>query len=99
MTFWDYIPHKYDLEAIEYWLDKFPKSLHRRSSKEFVLENVKFVLENNNLELDNDYFIQSKGATVGTIFAPRYANLNMVFFEITYDICRNKFGEDLGYFI
>ena len=37
------------LEAIEYWLDKFPESLHPRFSKEFVLESVKFILENNSL--------------------------------------------------
>ena len=34
------IPHEYGLEAIEYWLDKFPESLHRRFPKEFVLESV-----------------------------------------------------------
>ena len=48
------ILHQYDLEAIEYWLDKFPQSLHPRFSKEFVLESVKFILENNNLNFDNE---------------------------------------------
>ena len=34
---------------------------------------------------------------MGTIFAPTYANLTMGFFEPTfYDLCRDKFGEDLG---
>ena len=50
------IPHEYGLEAIEYWLDKYPESLHPRFSKEFVLESVKFTLENNNLNFDNKYF-------------------------------------------
>ena len=37
---------------------------------------------------------------MGTIFAPSYANPTMGFFELTfYDLCRDKFGEDLGNFI
>ena len=48
------IPHEYGLEAVEYWLGKFSESLHPRFSKEFVLESVKFILENNNLNFDNE---------------------------------------------
>ena len=37
---------------------------------------------------------------MGTILAPTYANSTMGFFELTfYDLCRDKFGEDLGNFI
>ena len=50
------IPHEYGLEAIEHWLDKFPKSLHPRFTKEFVLESVSFILENKNLNFDNKCF-------------------------------------------
>ena len=94
------IPHEYGLEAIEYWLDKFPESLHPRFSKKFVLESVKFILENHNLNFDNEYFNQIKGTAMGTIFAPTYGNLTMGFFELTfYDLCRDKFAENLGNFI
>ena len=83
---------EYRLEAIEYWLDKFPESLHPRFSREFVFESVKFASENNNLNFGN--FNQIKGTAMGTIFAPTYANLAMVFFELTfYDLCRDKFGK------
>ena len=35
-----------------------------------------------------------------TMFAPTYANLTMRFFELTfYDLCKDRFGEDLGNFI
>ena len=50
------IPHEYGLEAIECWLDKFTEYLHPRFPMEFVLESVKFILENNNLNFDNEYF-------------------------------------------
>ena len=37
---------------------------------------------------------------MGTIFAPTYANLTIGFFELTfYDLCKDRFGEDLGNFI
>ena len=79
---------------------KFPKSLHPRFTKEFVLESVKFILENNNLNFDKEYFNQIKGTAMGTIFSPTYANLTMGFFELTfYDLCRDKFGEDFRNFI
>ena len=91
---------EYGLEAIEYWLDKFPESLHPRFPKEFVLESVKFIYENNNLNFDNEYFNQIKGTAMGTIFTPTFANLTMGFFELTfYDLCKDRFGEDLGNFI
>ena len=76
------------------------RNLHPRFSKEFVLEKVKFILENNSLNFNNEYFNQIKGTAMKTIFAPTYANLTMEFFELTfYDLCRDKFGENLGNFI
>ena len=54
------IAHEYGLEAIEHWLDKFPESFHPRFPKEFVLEGVKVISENNNLNFDNEYFNQIK---------------------------------------
>ena len=58
-------------------LDKFPESLQPRFSKQIVLESVKFILENNNLNFDYEYFSQIKVMAMGTIFAPTYANLTM----------------------
>ena len=82
MIFLQNVPHEDGLEAIECWLDKFPVSLHPRFPNELVLESVKFILENNNLNFDNEYFNQIKGTAMGTIFAPTYANLTMEFFEL-----------------
>ena len=37
---------------------------------------------------------------MGTIFGQTYSNLAMGFLELTfYDLCGNKFGEDLGNFL
>ena len=71
--------------------------MHPRFSKKFVLESVKLILENKNVNFDNEYFHQVKGTVMGTIFAPTYANLIMGFFELTfYNLWRDKFGEKLG---
>ena len=93
------ISHEYGLEAIEYWLDKFPESLRPIFPQESVLESVKFILENN-LNFDNESFNQIKGRAMGTILAPNYANLTMGIFElIFYDLCEDRFREDLRNFI
>ena len=41
------IPHDLGIEAIEYWLIKFPQELPARISVEYLLEGIKFILENN----------------------------------------------------
>ena len=93
------IPHCYGLEAIEYWINKYPQLLDR-FSKEFVLESTKFILENNNFKFDNIFYNQIKGTAMGTIFAPVYANLTMGYFELQfYDICRINFGHEQHNFI
>ena len=100
MGLYSNILHEYGLQTIEYWLDKFPKSLHSGFSKDFVLESAKFTLENNNLKSDKSYFNEIKGTGIATIFDPTYANLTLGSFKHTfYNLCRKKIGEDLESFI
>ena len=73
------ILHEYGPEAIEYWLDNFLESLHQRFPKEFVLESVKFILENSNLNFDSEYFNQIKGTAMGTIFVRLRKSNNGIF--------------------
>ena len=76
------IPHTFGLEALDCWIENHPESLHGRFNKEFVLECAKFILQNNNMNLNNEFYNQIKGAAMGTIFAPTYATLLMGYFEI-----------------
>ena len=64
------IPHNYDLEAISFWIEKHPDSLHSRFSKGFVLESIKIILENNNYTFNDEFYGQISGTAIGTIFAP-----------------------------
>ena len=93
------IPHTFGLEALDYWLENHPESLHARFNKEFVLECAKFILQNNNMKFNNEFYNQIKGTAMGTIFAPTYSTLSMRYFEINlYSVCTFKYGKLLAGF-
>ena len=94
------IPHTFGLEALDYWLENHPESLHARFNKEFVLEFANFMLQNNNMKFNNEFYNQIKGAAISTIFAPIYATISMEYFEIKlYRVCAFKYGELLAEYI
>ena len=53
------MPHTFGLEALDYWLENHPESLHARFNKEFVLECAKFILQNNNMKFNNDLIMNT----------------------------------------
>ena len=75
------IPHGLGIEAISFWLNKYPKELPNRISKEFVLDGIKLILENNSFCFNDSYFLQTKGTAMGTKFAPIYATLVLAYLE------------------
>ena len=94
------IPHDYGLEAISFWIEKYPDSLHSRFSKGFVPESIKIISENNNCTFNNKFYGQNSGTAIGTIFAPTYATLTMGYFEVHfYNICELKWGKEFQEFI
>ena len=86
------IPHKLDLETIAYSLTKYQEDLHPIFKKEFVLQSANFILKNNTLTFDSEFYLQIMGTAMGTIFAPTYANLTMGYHEIkVYSIIRQSY--------
>ena len=75
------IPHKLGLEAIKYWIEKYPYTLNSRFSKEFILDGIKFILENNIFCFNDTFYRQEKGTGMGTKFAPVYATLTIGYLE------------------
>ena len=75
------IPHDLGLEAISFWLDKFPELIANRYNKAFITDALKIVLENNIFSFNNNYFKQIKGTAMGTKVAPTYATLVLAFLE------------------
>ena len=51
------IPHASGLEALSYWIDKHPGSLHKRFNKQFILESERRILENNNSKYNDEFFV------------------------------------------
>ena len=87
------ILHEHCLKAIDYLLTKYQEKLHPRSRKEFVLESVNFIVKNNTLTFDSEFYWQIRGTTMGTIFAPTYANLTMGYHKIKiYPIIRQSYA-------
>ena len=69
------IPHKLGIEAIQFWLEKYPEELPSRIDKNFILEGIKFILENNYFCFNDQYILQKKGTAMGTKFAPIFRHL------------------------
>ena len=85
------ISHEFGLEAIDYFWTKYQEDLHPRFRKEFVLESANFILKNNTLTFDSEFYLQIKGTAMGTIFAPTIGNLTMGYHEIKfYSIIRQR---------
>ncbi len=66
------IPHNLGKEAVEYWVTLFPDMLCRNFSKEFIIEALELILENNVMKFDEKYYKQCQGTAMGTKCAPTY---------------------------
>lgn len=75
------ISHSLGIDAIEFWLNKYPELIHKRFSKSFILEGIKTILENNNFQFDGKFYNQIKGTAMGTKCAPTYATLVLGYLE------------------
>ena len=75
------IPHNLGLEAVKYWIEKYPDTLNSRFSKEFILDGIKLILENNIFCFNDTFYRQEKGTAMGTKFAPVYATLTIGYLE------------------
>ncbi len=77
------IPHELGVEAVEYYIDRYPDMIPERFSKEFILRSLLFVLRNNNFLFDGILYHQITGTAMGTKGAPPYANLSIGYLEET----------------
>ena len=94
------IPHKLGLTAISFWLNKYPNELPNRIRKDFILEGIKLILENNSFCFNDTYFLQTKGTAIGTKFAPIYATLVLAYLEETmYIQSEIEFDSDFQTFL
>ena len=74
------IRHDLGIEAISYWIDRHPELLER-FTKEFLIEDLKLILNNNYFEFNSKYYLQQIGTAMGTRMTPYCANLTLGYLE------------------
>jgi hypothetical protein len=75
------IPHDLGLEAVQFWIEKFPTEIWEIFSKEFILKALQIVLKNNHFQFDDQHYLQIRGTAMGTKVASTYAMLVMGYLE------------------
>ena len=81
-SMYDNLDKNLGLPALEYFLDRYSKLLPSRFSKEFVLDAMKFILENNTGYFNGTFYKQIIGTATGIKPAPPYADIAMGYLEI-----------------
>lgn len=62
-------------------MDKQGHQNDQRFPKEFILERIQLILENNHFFFDDKYYLQITGTAMDTKVAPTYATLVLCFLE------------------
>ena len=75
------IPHDLGVEAIEFWLQTYPDKVSKRFTRDFIIESILFILQNNNFYFDGQYYHQLEGTGMGVDFAGNYACLAIGYLE------------------
>lgn len=87
------IPKDYGLNAIQYWLNKYPTKLDSRFSPQFILDSLNIILTYNIFKFKHCTYQQISGTAMGTKVAPKYAHLVMAFLELCVkSTCLKHFG-------
>ena len=76
------LDNKFGLEALAYWLKKYPELKNSRFSDNFILAAMQMILDNNVGYFAGNFYKQVNGTATGIKPAPTYANLAMGYFEI-----------------
>ena len=93
------IEHTLGQEAIKYWIEKYPELLPSRFSKEFVIEALIFVLQNNTGYFDGKFYKQTIGTATGIKPAGTYADLVMGYLEIgLFSQLKNLKGKKVAHY-
>lgn len=82
------------INALKYWINKYPQNINRRFSKDFILEVSSLVLKINTFSFNGKYYLQLKGMAMGTKMSPTYATLTLGYLEEKmYEKTREHFND------
>lgn len=81
------------INALKYWINKYPQNINSRFSREFILEASSLVLKNNTFSFNGKHYLQLKRTAMGTKMAPTYATLTLGYLEEKmYEKARRQFN-------
>ena len=66
---------------ISSWLTKCPELIHKIFSKEFIIESIQIILENENVYFNDIMYTLVQGTVMGTQFVHTYATLVLAYLE------------------
>jgi len=90
------IPHDLGKTAISFWIEKYPEILHSRFNKQFIIDGIELILNNNSFQFNNKNYIQTLGTAMGTKMAPTYATLTLAYLEEhLYDKIEQEYGNNI----
>ena len=75
------IPHDLGSEAMEYWIREHRDKIPERFTRDFIIESIMFILQNNNFYFNRRYIHQLQGTGMGVDFAGPYACLCVGYLE------------------
>ena len=97
------ISHDLGLKALAFWIEKLKDKIPilKRFSKQFIIEGMALISENNYFYINNVFIHQVKGTAMGTHAAVVLANLTVAFLEVNFFIRLPEiFSRDVvGFFI
>ena len=70
-----------EIEAIMFWLQEDPNALAKRIPKEFIIEDLKLVIENNTFFYNGRYYLQIHGVALGQKCAQVFTTLVIAYLE------------------
>uniref|UniRef100_A0A8C5PUJ4 Reverse transcriptase domain-containing protein n=1 Tax=Leptobrachium leishanense TaxID=445787 RepID=A0A8C5PUJ4_9ANUR len=76
------IPHNRGIEAAQFFLEKDNKLLPEQV--DFILKGIHLILEHNYFWFLEEFYLQISGTSMGTRFAPSFANLFMAHWENSF---------------
>ena len=94
------INHDLGRKGLLYWLEKHQHLLPNKMPKEFIIEAVDIILQNNTFQFGDNHYKQILGCPMGSKFSPNYAILALGYLEVQlYETVRTKYGEDFEKYV
>lgn len=76
------IPHKVAMASLQFHLNKF--TIFSQDLKEYIMSVTNFLMTHNYFCFDKEFYIQTRGVSMGAKYSPSLANLTMAYWEEIY---------------